>query len=76
MGGVISALSLEEVSLMPLFLIVPSFGTPERQGTGQGWGERCLPFKKLEKGDYERGTGKGELARNLLASGTFQAYPS
>lgn len=46
MGGVISALSLEEVSLMPRFLIVPSFGTPERQGTGQGWGERCLPFKK------------------------------
>lgn len=34
----------------------------------------CLSFLMWYKCNYERGSRKGELARNLLASGTFHSY--
>lgn len=74
MGVLRSRLPLERVSLTSLFQIAPPFG--KRQGEILDVGGDASLLIKWEEGDYERGRGKGELARNVLASGIFQAYHS
>lgn len=82
--ALVSMLSLKKVFLISVFLIplclAPCRGQAQckiLEGEKYAFLFLFLFFPvRWKKGNYERGRGKGELARNLLASGTFQAYHS